>query len=484
LAIGGLNPQARAYRSSITEVGRPLKSDANMSPFSDNSRRGTIPGGPSGVYLLVFLVTAGAVYAWGWKPMQPPRLGLPQPRALVVVQWPLQAAGTERAWPFSPPDQAILKREILSDAYLRWALENSDTTPSSHLDGNRLTAMIEAVRQGLRVEATAESSRGEVRISIAGRDQGPPVAAAVVNNLAAHYADQCRDGLKSAARQAYAAAQRACDRAAQQTQQARAKLDEFLVGHFRDHPSRDMPEPAAAPPRQPAAPAGPEQYVVFNPQWVRLSEDLAALRGRRADRLTVWTPEHPEIQDLDARIAQAESQLATMPREIAANRSDLPVIVRGSAGLSQPSTASPADARPTTAAAAISAQQLAEAAGTYRTLSGELNQAIQGEQQLAQAERRAWQQQFLVPRVETVASPSVAPVGPVPWIASLVTALCAGLAATAGVALTVRIVQGRRTLDTAEEVQNVLSIRVLGSMPADAAYDTARCGEPVGSVAA
>jgi uncharacterized protein involved in exopolysaccharide biosynthesis len=224
--------------------------------------------------------------------------------------------------------------------------------------------------------------------------------------------------------------------------------------------------------------------VVLNPQWVRLSEELTALRGRRADRLTAWTPEHPEIQDLDARIAWAESQLATMPREIAANRPDLPVIVRGSAGLSQPSTASPADARPTAAAAAISVQRLAEAAETYRTLSGELNQAIQGEQQLAQAERQAWQRQFLVPRVETVASPSVAPVAPVPWIASLAMALCAGMAATAGVALILRTAQGRRTFDTAEEVQDVLSIRVLGSMPGDAAYDAVRCGEPVGSVAA
>jgi uncharacterized protein involved in exopolysaccharide biosynthesis len=214
-----------------------------------------------------------------------------------------------------------------------------------------------------------------------------------------------------------------------------------------------------------------------------LNEELVALRQRRSDRLTAWTPEHPEIQDLDARIAQAEAQLAAEPRVISQQQSGLPVIVRGSAGLSEHSAGNPTGAKPT-AAPVISARQLAEAGATYRALSAEFNRAIQREQALARAERDTWQQQSLLPGVEVIPSQPMILVGVDSRLQSLAMALLAGILATAGVALIFNATQRRRTFATVEQVQNTLSIRVIGSMPRDEAHSAAVYAGPAQRIGA
>ena len=57
--------------------------------------------------------------------------------------------------------------------------------------------------------------------------------------------------------------------------------------------------------------------MIDNPQWLESQRKLAQLQRRREQLLVDRTPLHPAVKEIDGRIADAEEQLAAIPRQIA-----------------------------------------------------------------------------------------------------------------------------------------------------------------------
>jgi hypothetical protein len=89
---------------------------------------------------------------------------------------------------------------------------------------------------------------------------------------------------------------------------ARERLDVFLSRHFDQRHRLDPPEPAK--PRKPDAGAAERP----NPKLAELKTELEELRAHRRQLLGYLTEEHPQVFDVDERIADVEQQIAILAR--------------------------------------------------------------------------------------------------------------------------------------------------------------------------
>jgi hypothetical protein len=183
--------------------------------------------------------------------------------------------------------------------------------------------------------------------------------------------------------------------------------------------------------------------------------------------LAVRTAAHPEIQDLEARIAQAEERLAATRRQIVDRPADLPVVVNGALP-SQPARpiAAVNEDRADAQRSGETAGENAEATAEYRKLNETLARANAEVERLAAVERQTRQEQEQLPLIE-VFEAKVAPATPSRFDAllrPLRASLAAGLAMAVGIGLMLRGIPRARTFATVAELHNTLSLPVVGML--------------------
>jgi hypothetical protein len=422
----------------------------------------TVPrrGGSLAICLFVLIVTAGAVYVRQWRNAGPLRESSEPLSATVVVRWPAEYRATSAARPIVAPDPVLLRAELTSAANVRRALEGSPALPTPAVAGDGMAALVEEFRVKLQVAAQSTPGNNEVRVAIACAADGSH-AAAVVNGLAQHYADQCHVKLQTDAQQVLDAARAAHRRARQQMVAAKAAVDDYLAIAARQRATADAAAPPIEGPANQASAPGRELRLTANPEWTRLNEQVQSLRARRTELLAVRTPAHPEIQDLDSRIAQAEQRLANTRRQIVDQPADLPVVINGSthSPLRQRNAladnAPPPPKRPA---------ENPEATEAYRKLNDALVQANAAEEQAAAAETQARHEQEQLPLIEVFAANVVAATAPQfhAWLQPLQLSLAAGLAMAFGTGLLLRGMPRARTFATASQIHSALSLPVVG----------------------
>ena len=430
-------------------------------------------------YLAVFAVTGVAVYRWGLATAQPSKpTSSYTSTATIHVRDGLQAA--------EEPEkirQQITSRENVYRAVRQLGLA---TQPPPDEDPQATaTRVVEEVGRDLRVTADATSPPGELAVSVIYTNPSAQYSAQLANTLAECYADDCRAEWKRQAQRAYAAAREATDRAQQEFLQAKAGLEEFAQRHLSSpqpgQPAKTIdatqqqvgngspgpPEPRQSDPQTPAAATPPTMSPGDNPEWIELSERLAALKRRRAELLTDRTPLHPEVQETDLQIAALKRQLAAIPSQVSAKPPDQPAAADQSSGAQGPAPPAGDEAGATGVTPVPPAGNRAETARTFQTLKQAADQTTAAYLKACQEERRAWQEHRREPRIELdLAQPSQPRVQPAPpRLALLLAALAAGLTVAAGVVMISAGAAVQFPLTTVEQARNALPVPVVGTIP-------------------
>ena len=422
----------------------------------------TVPrrGGSLAICLFVLIVTAGAVYVRQWRAAGPLRESSEPVSATVVVRWPAEYRATSAARPIVAPDPALLRQELTSAANIRRVLEGSPATSTPAVARDGMAALVEEFRPKLQVAAQSTPGNNEVRVAIACAADDSH-AAAVVNGLAQHYADQCHAKLQTDARQLLDSAIAAHRRARQQALAAKTAVDDYLAVAARKRAAADDAVPPSEGAANQAPAPGRELRLNANPEWTRLNEQLQSLRSRRTELLGIRTPAHPEIQDLDSRIAQAEERLANTRRQIVAQPADLPVVINGSMHSPLRQRSALADNAPPPPKRTAENPQATEA---YRKLNDALAQANAAVEQAAAAESQARHEQEQLPLIEVFTANVAAASAPQfhAWLQPLRLSLAAGLAMAFGTGLLLRGMPRARTFATANQIHAALSLPVVG----------------------
>ena len=300
-------------------------------------------------------------------------------------------------------------------------------------------------REQLLVETTAEAAAGAWKVSITLRNPNgvPPAEQTVrdVNALAGSDADTYRAEWKVSVDRAYEGARAATERAAEQLRQAQGQLDAVLdrqIQAVREASQRLQPPPA------PALPA-----PVENPDWTELNRQLSELLGRRSELLASRTPQHPVVQDVEARIDTARQRLALVSRYM-------------------PGAASPPAVKMETAAAAVPSAALAdpvELEGLQRAVEG----AGRAHHEAVRVERLAGQARLREPTIDVELAAE--PPSPRRWpfaAMALLGALATGLTMVVGLGMISAGSGIEPPLGTARELQAAARAPVVGVVPGDA----------------
>ena len=227
-----------------------------------------------------------------------------------------------------------------------------------------------------------------------------------------------------------------------------------------------------------AAAAAPPP-MIDNPQWLELQRRLAELRRRREQLLVDRTPLHPAVAEIDVRIADAEEQLAAVPRQIpnpqADDRADkaTPISLANKAA-----TAGRADKAATVGRAdKQAAEQIAEEnQQKLHDLSAAVEKARQARDEAELAEKRALEQQQARPQLvveyaKVVQDPLVVDYG---WRRLIWSTLAAGALMAFGIGGVWLGATIEPTVSSVAEVEAALGGPIIGTIPAqDPAADPA-----------
>lgn len=409
-------------------------------------------------YVIVFLVTALAVYGWGAghrRPGSADRGGTA--KAVISVQ---AAARSETGQPALPlPTAAALRSQITTEQYIAQALAHCDERWSR-------PRSMEKICRGLQVNSEHEANPDAVIISLSLSDEDLAFASGVVNALADRYAEGLRTRLRDEAQKKYRLAAEALDEARQKLRRAKAELEGFLERHFREHEelarralaaSRAGAAGLPAAPQSPLLPAGPS-VMVDNPEWVRIHEQLQAKRRSLAEILTVRTRLHPEAQERQSDIADLERRLIATPRQVARPADEGPV---AQARVSSMASAAPGGL-PAAAAPGVPAEEQLDATQTFATLSGELRRAAENETRQAQDERIAWQEQFCLPSLKSTTASQPALESAAAGTGAFWVALIAGMAVASGVGMIFSRPGADRLITSVGQAERALGSPVLG----------------------
>ena len=276
-----------------------------------------------------FAVTGLAIYGLGEKQTQ----GRAPTVAKAVVQLPLPAATriaakrTADGTPFSP---SAVREELIAGANLARALAHKGGTGDSSDVEPRVAgagADLRRIARDLQVSVDEDSPSGTYRVSFAYAGQDPEFSARLVNALAEQYAEDCRDRLQQGVREAAEEAHRASERAKGVFARLKSELDELVEVRFQAQkvatpPAGSDPRAAALPgrvagrsPSRAVKPA-PARTMVDNPEWIEITGELKGLQRRRSALLEDRMPLHPEVQELDLRIARLGQELEAIPRKV------------------------------------------------------------------------------------------------------------------------------------------------------------------------
>ena len=282
-----------------------------------------------GLCAATFAVTGLAIYGLGEKQTQ----GRAPTVAKAVVQLPLAASPriaakrTADGTPFSP---SAVREELIADANLARALAHKGGAgDSSHVE-SRVAGTVADLRWialGLQVSVDEDSPSGTYRVSFAYAGLDPEFSARLVNALAEQYAKDCRDRLQQGVREAAEEAHRASERAKGVFARLKSEFDALLEVRFQAQkvaspPAGSDPGAAALPGRVPgrspsrAVKPASARTMVDNPEWIERNRELEGLQRRRSALLADRTPLHPEVQELDLRIARLGRGLEGIPRKV------------------------------------------------------------------------------------------------------------------------------------------------------------------------
>lgn len=444
-----------------------------MPTTNDGSRHGTRYGSSwgrrAGLRVLVCAVTAGAVYLAGLN--KAGRSERYSATATIHQQLPgCDAPSTDGPAATPAPDAIDISKQIVSEENLRRVLDELIPQPNGATRGHvsaETSETIEQVRQNLRAGLAKSSAGDQLQISIGYTGEDPDRVVRLVNGLAEQYAGDRRRSLEATARQSYHHARQAAETARQQFLAAGSRLEEFLQRHFQEHQS---PAAAMSTLRPPPAPsAEPGLPMIDNPHWVELDHQREELARHRAELLVERTPLHPEVRDVELRIAQLEQRLEGMPRQIPNRQSHRPDPSRPP--LDGPKTEPPPVDSPSASTYPVlpgpTPQEQTEAAQSFLVLKQQADQAQQEYQRLAQVERQAWQRQLQVPNIQVLPAQRCEVSRRSGHSARLIlAALASGLALAIGAGMISTGLGGDRPYNTLAEAQAGLPLAIVGAVPA------------------
>ena len=434
-----------------------------------------------------FAATAMAVYLVGNNSTQEPE-PLYTARATVICRAAPAAITGSSPGPIGL-DRQTIRRQIVDDDNLRWAIGGSPSASSKELA---------RMRRGLRITTTGGGSPEPLEIGIAFTGPDPNEASGLVDRLAEHFGEQQRARVEQPARDAYLQARNAAAAARARWVAARTRLDAMLNHHFKElsadasrlqawENAQAQTAPPAKASRFVAAPpvplriARPARGPVDNPDWLDLSAQIEQLRQRRTQLLADRTPLHPSIRAIDGQIADLEGRIAEVPRQTeldekplsgeTAGRPDpggLPPLPPAEEQLEHPYVETPLvethhiRAEPS---GPIASTESVEAGGeTYRKRREAVRLARQQYERLAAKARAAWAAQFRVPTISVKPSGGSELVGREKEPAELpLVALVAGLAAALSTAM-ILPGGGQPLLTTVGQVERCLRVPVLGKI--------------------
>ena len=423
--------------------------------------------------VLAFLATGAAVYL-----MAAEKIGRSDGDTTATIYHRFAPSGGPAAGDAAMlprPDPVRIEQQIVSDASLRRALGSLAPAGNGRAGDVASAGPAESpgqVRGTLRVVAVETSSPDQLRISISSTDPDRDRAVRLVNNLAGQYAQQRRAALEATLSRSYFEARNAAELAHREFLEATGQLEAFLAGHFEKSPGETEPEAggpvATTPPAAGPAAANPSR-IIDNPEWVELDRQLADLQRQRAQLLVERMQAHPEVQDIDVRIARLQEHLASVPMQIVEEpgegREDLPPAAGEAAR--QPPLAQDPSTMPAQGDPADRPREHAEAARQFWAKKGARDRAEQTWDRLALEERRAWEEQRKVPQIDV----QLAEAGEISESADprprvLLAALIAGLAMATGVGMLWSGFAGDSPLATLAQAQAALPVPIVGAIAA------------------
>jgi hypothetical protein len=410
---------------------------------------------PKSLYIVVFALST--VGAYWWATAGKTRLAARQ-------------QFTSTAWVHIHQGAAVkldckgVRRQVLSKENLARAAGEIHNSASPGGGGEDAAAESPArLREKTAVELSVGGPSGAADVAIRSSSESPSAAAQWVNALANSYADGYRRQWRSDAGRVSQSAQAATAAADAQLRRATARLDGFVRDHLKP---RQQASPAPGVATTPPVPAA-QPVLVDNPDWVALNRQLDELLQQRAKLLVDRTPIHPEVQQVEIRIAEAQQRLSETKRWIAGPPSR---------AVSAPSRAADQPA----AQAAGPAEDPAATAATREKLKAAVA-AAQGAKEEAQRRqdraRQAWQQE---PRVEVQLAVAQA-VPPPPLALRLrlaLAALAAGLTATIGLGMVAAGAAIEPAVRSVAQLRAILSVPVLGVVSETGSTQAARPVRP------
>jgi len=399
---------------------------------------------------VVLVVTAAVTYAIGHRKLESPRTCTA--RAAVSYRTLSGRAPSKEEWLL--PSAASARQQITEEDNLRRALASSGTVSADQASRSIATS-------GQRIRVTLDGTSLEPRISIAFTGTDGRQALRLVNQLAEQFAVAERSRLVSVATREQRQAHQATEQARRHLTEAEIRVQQLLARQAEDRRRREQyaqqvaQAPATLLPR-PADP--PRPRMVDNPRWQELNRQLASLDDRRAELLAERTPAHPEVQRLDAQIADLRQAISGVPEKIAdpagtllaAEPSLQPERQQAPAVKSVPSAVDPA-------AEAQAARELA-------AVRAEADRARQQVERLARLEREAPDQRQACPQIHIhradrwMVSGGTAGFSPL----LLLLSLSLGGAVAIGAGLIALGLQRNRPVRSLAELQSLLPVPIIG----------------------
>ncbi len=452
-----------------------------LSSWLRTLRMGRSLGLRIGLCVLAFAVTGLAIYGLGEKQTQ----GRAPTAAKAVVQLPLAAAtriAATRTADGTPLSTSAVREELVAEANLARALAHKGGSGDSSDAESRVAgagADPRGIARDLQVSVDEDSPSGTYRVSIAYAGQDPGFSARLVNALAEQYAKDFRDRLQQGVREAAEEARRASERAKGVFARLKSELDALAEVRFQAQkaatpPAGSGPGAAALPGRVPgrspsrAVKPAPARTMVDNPEWVERTGALGGLQRRRSMLLEDRTPLHPEVQELELRIARLGQELEAIPRKVEDRMARPPS--EPESETSEPPrlhTREPADRD--VAAGPGGLERDAEMLRAFRAERQRLQDAAEEVERLVGQERDATETVLRLPQIEVrrangpETAPAARPSVRWPWAAIL-----AALGAAAGVGLISHGASIDPPLRSAAEVKASLAIPLVATIPADA----------------
>jgi len=225
-----------------------------------------------------------------------------------------------------------IRRTIVSEEFLRQSLNSKSEAPT---DSNSNDILLIQENLFLTASSSEDSRLVNFHISFVGRSEEH--ALNVVSRLA-HHIVASNGGQTTTTNEPLVVLTDTVTNllyASESEATAQSDVDNHLSSHFNTLRSAvDASEPEVGTPTEPALPftenmelKTDNQFVsansnsnpvasennTINPKWLALNTRLKELKSRRADLLTIQTPDNPAVKSVSQQIQQLEAELAQVP---------------------------------------------------------------------------------------------------------------------------------------------------------------------------